>query len=192
MKNVERKNRGWQKGHFWSNFHDYSTTMESFSNSPLADTRHSPRTQISGKPAVVLILAYWEGINYSDIKSPPLDRTQNALHIETITAVCSESPQTGQILPDKQALEDLRTWCLYMALFICIHCASCRLCPVFLFYVKVQDKFLFYMFDKSKCKARPRFRVPSCFLLVRWSDGSLVIETTSENFGLRCFITESL
>lgn len=86
MKNVVRKNRGWQKGHFRSNFHDYSTTMEPFSNSPSADARHSPRTQITGKPAAVLILAYWDSINYSNIKSSPLE---NALHVKTIIIACN-------------------------------------------------------------------------------------------------------
>lgn len=68
MKNNVQINRGRHKGHFWSHFHDSSTTMVSFSNSPSADARHSRQTQITGQPPVVLVVAHWNGTRDSDIK----------------------------------------------------------------------------------------------------------------------------
>lgn len=101
-------NRGWHKDHFWSNYHDYSTTTVSFSNSPSADTRHSPHTQITGKPPVVFVLACRNTITNRDIKGSPVNGIQNAAHVKTITIVCNmqcESPQKPQNL-DTEALQD--------------------------------------------------------------------------------------
>lgn len=61
-KSATDKQRADKEGIFRSNFHDYCTTMVSFSNSPSADTRLSPHTQITGKAPEGLALAYPDSI----------------------------------------------------------------------------------------------------------------------------------
>lgn len=78
------KQRADKEGIFRSNFHDYSTTMVSFSNSPSADTRRSPHTQITGK-APEGDRARISRQHNRDIKDPPVNRMHAAAHAKAKT-----------------------------------------------------------------------------------------------------------